>query len=213
MDNSHPGNDTDSRETSAKQATISRFLSRLNQPFVVTVIGGAMVFLVTSSIQQRYWTAQQKYLFQQESIRFKLAAVDETIKSVDQLVSAYSAEFTSYDSHFDKGQQRKIDDELEAADKHWDQEFVLRKVRVNVYFPGPEIQKALGQVNEDLGTLDCYMMRLGTKDVPPGFGCEELRLNDLSQKDLIAQGRQVIDATQEALQKLARLMIDSIGKA
>lgn len=184
----------------------------LNQPFVVTVIGGAMVFLVTSCVQQQYWIAQQKYLFQQESIRFKLAAVDETIKSVDQLVSAYSAEFTAYESNFDQDQQAKIDDELDTADKHWDQEFDLRKMRVKVYFPDPEVQKALDQVNDDLATLDCYMMRLGTKNVPHGFGCEQLRLTDLAQKDLIVQGRPIIDATQEALQKLARLMIDSIGK-
>jgi hypothetical protein len=49
--------------------------------------------------------------------------------------------------------------------------------------------------------------------MPQGVGCEELRLTDLSQKDLVARGRPIIDEAEKALQKLAMLMVDSARAA
>jgi len=187
----------------------SRLVAALNQPLAVTVISGALLFFITSYIQQRYWLAQQNYLFQQQSLQTKLTVVDEYVKSVDELLSAEAAEFTAYESSFKAPQMRGIDDELDAAEKHWDQQSDLQTLKIQVYFPGKPTKDALDQVSSDLAALDCYMMRLGTREVPRGFGCEELKVANLSQKEIIAKGRPIIDKAQGDLLALSRLMVAS----
>jgi hypothetical protein len=197
---------------SAGRFSVAKWLSALNQPFAVTVAGGAIVFLITSYMQQRYWMAQQDYLFKQESMKFRLAAIDETIKAVDQLLSAEAAEFTAYESDFDQDQKQEMDRERETARSDWDKESDLRKLKIQLYFPDPGIQNAWQKVDTDLATLDCYMLRLGTRSVPQGFGCEELGLAKLSQNTLIAKGRPYVNQTEDDLQKLAKLMVDWASK-
>lgn len=201
-----------SPDNHAGGSAVTKWLSMLNQPFAVTVLGGAIVFLVTSYMQQRYWLAQQGYLFQQESLKFKLTAIDETMKSVDELLSAYGAEFNAYNLDFPQEQKQEIDNELTTASNDWDKEFDLRKLRIQLYFPDPKIQNAWKQVDDDLGDLDCYMKHLATSNVRQDSGCEELGLAKLSQNVLIAKGRQIIDHTEGDLQNLAKLMVDAASK-
>jgi len=145
-------------------------------------------------------------------MKFKLAAIDETIKSVDELLTAEGEEFTAYESDFDRDHKRKVDSELETAEQDWDKGSDLRKLKIQLYFPDSEIQQAWKRVDDDLGTLDCYMMRLGTSKLPQGFGCEELGLANLSQNALIAKGRPNIDRTEGDLLRLAKLMVDVARK-
>jgi hypothetical protein len=207
-----PKDEPKSAEASANNSWISKLLSALNQPFIVTVVGGAMVFLVTGFLQQQYWLSQQRYLIQQENIKSRLAATDEIMRSVDELLSGASAEFTAYESNFSDDQKTKIINKLNAANEDWEKESDLRKLRIQLYFPDKQIQDAWGQVDNDLEKLDCYTMRLPTDELPKGYGCEDVSEKNLNQSTLIAKGRSLVELAQNDLQTLAKLMIDAANK-
>jgi len=203
-------NETKPQGDSGGSSSTSKRISILNEPFGVTVLGGLIILAVTSFVQHIYWKAQEKYLYQQETMKFKLATIDETVRSVDELLSAYGDEFTAYESDFSPAQKHSKDLKLDAASSDWDKDFGLRNLRIQIYFRDDKnITDAWDQVeNSDLGTLDCYMDRLGKNKIPTDFDCGSLGLENLRLSAVIAKGRPLVDQTEEDMEKLAKLMDD-----
>lgn len=173
----------------------------LNKPFAVTLVGGALVFLISTFVQDRYWMSQQVFLANQTLAKQRLDAAistqEEMAKAVGRLIAANALLVGAHESQLEKKQYGEVIDQHNLLQREWDLNEETLELHMKVYFQTPEIQQAWLHVRELLGDLDDKLTEL--QRFTPSKPSDK-------QTEQIEQCRKAIGTTEESLAALAQLM-------
>ena len=177
----------------------------LNKPFSVTLVGGLLVLLISTSVQNRYWKSQQLFLADQTLAKQRLDAAistqEEMARVVGRLIAANALLVGAHESQLEKKQYTEVIDQHNLLQREWDLNEETLELHMKVYFRTPKIQQAWLRVNELLGDLDDKLTEL--EKFKPSKPSEK-------QDEQIKQCRQTIDDTENSLAGLAQLMSEYI---
>jgi len=142
----------------------------LNQPFAVTFVGGGLIFLISTCIQDRYWVKQQRYTAQQAYISKRIDAATtaeaEIINGAGKLISAYALLVGAHENQID---DETLELERQAFNKEhreWDDSRDLLNLKMNRYFLG-NAQQHWESLNAQLPNLDQHisiLFKMDTRD-------------------------------------------------
>ena len=179
----------------------------LNKPFPVTLLGGILVLLISTFVQDRYWITQQEFLADQALAKQRLDASmstqEEMARTVGRLIAANALLVGAHESQLDKKQYIEVIDQHNLLQREWDLNEETLELHMKVYFQTPEIQKAWLDLKELLGKLDDDLTELQT--FTPSKPSNR-------QDEMIKQCRSTIDETEARLAALAQLMSSHIGE-
>jgi hypothetical protein len=188
----------DSRTVAKKRV---RLFVWLNKPLPVTLVGGILVLLISTFVQERYWKSQQVFLADQTLAKQRLDAAvstqEEMAKVVGRLIAANALLVGAHESQLAKKQYNEVIDQHNLLQREWDLSEETLQLHMTVYFQTPEIQKAWLDVRELLGQLDDELSDL--EEFTPDKPSEK-------QTEQIKQCRTTIDETEKGLAMLAQLM-------
>jgi hypothetical protein len=155
------------RKKHRRTKRIAKLYKRLNQPLSVTVLGGIIVFLITSFVQQQYAKSQREFEIEQakRTHRIELASTAE-----NQIIQELSKRFTgiavvagAYAGHYGKEQYRENVDYYNDSKREWDREQEVLELKVGVYFPDPGIQKSWNSLVKRLDNFDTNVVGLNDR--------------------------------------------------
>ncbi len=178
------------------------FWGHLNQPVMVTVIGGLIVFLITSYIQNFYWRSQQKFLRLQQRTEVAEGVVEELAKKVGELRAASASLVGAHEQRYERKQLNEVIDRYDTAQKDWDESEGVLNLRIEIYFAedsrtndaSARLSKSLDALDDDVSEL----LRYTTAD--PGD----------AHKQSIKKCRDAIDDVDGALGSLQSQMIKEV---
>ena len=189
-------------EAEGQKKSPRSFWGQLNQPVVVTVIGGLIVFLITSYIQNFYWRSQQKFLRLQQRTEVAEGVVEELGKKVGELRAASASLIGAHEQQYEKKQLNEVIDRYNAAQKNWDESEGVLNLRIEIYFAeSSQTNEASTRLSKSLDALDddiSELLRYPTAN--PGN----------AHMQSIKKCRDAIAGVDEALDGLQSLMIKEV---
>jgi hypothetical protein len=124
---------------------------------VVTVVGGLMVFAISSYVQQKYAKSQQKFLLDQGKRTHKIdaasAAEDEIVRALSKRLTGIANVLGAFRANLASQQYRESIDYYVISKREWDNNQEVLEVKVSIYFPSTEIHK---QWDGLVGELDDF---------------------------------------------------------
>jgi hypothetical protein len=177
----------------------------LNQPLPVTLLGGVLVLMISTFVQDRYWMSQQTFLANQTLTRHRLdiaiSTQEEVAKAVGKIISAGALIIGSHENQLGKLQHNAVLDTNNLLQNEWDQNEELLKLHIQMYFQSSGIQSSWLDVRERLGALDDEITEL-----------EKFSTGDPSDRHAkqITQSRKAVEDAEDSLGKLLRLMVEHI---
>jgi hypothetical protein len=186
-----------------------RLYRRLNQPLSVTVLGGIIVFLITSFVQQRYATSQQEFLVEQSRRAHRIESASATEK---EIIHALSKRFTgiavvvgAYAGHYGKEQYRDNVDYYTASKREWDREQEVLELKVSTYFSDQRILKSWEDLVKKLENFDASTVALN--DQFRGITKDSTKL-----KEALASADKEIDSLEIDLKAFSHQLNDFINR-
>ena len=178
------------------------FWDKLNQPVVVTVLGGLLVFLITSYIQNFYWRSQQKFLRLQQKIEVADGVVEGLAKAVGEIRAASASIIGAHEQHYGKKQLDEVIERYNAAERGWDEGESALNLRIQIYFaPNRQMDDASQRLSSDLDALDdavADLLDYSTLD------------SGAAHKESIRKCRDAISKVDGALEQLQSLMVGEV---
>jgi hypothetical protein len=177
----------------------------LNKPLPVTVVGGVLVLLISTSVQERYWKSQQLFLADQTLAKQRLDAAistqEEMAKAVGRLLAANAVLVGAHEAQLERKQYAEVIDQHNLLQREWDLNKKTLDLHMKVNFQTPEIENAWLGVETILGDLDDKLT-----------GLEQFKPDRPSKKqtEQIEQCRAAIGEAEKSLANLAQLMSASI---
>lgn len=180
---------------------VERLFDALNQPIVVTIVGGLLVFAVSNEIQNRYWLRQQSYLLDQARVDQTWAASrsaqEEIVRALGKRLAASASVISAHSLQYNLTQHRKTVDHYNEALEEWEVSNEIVKFQLAAYFDDQRILDqwksvnfALEQLHSDISDLEEY--------VPADASTK--------QDDQISKCNQKIDEIDEQIKTLNRMM-------
>jgi len=197
---------TDAPKDEEKSSSGRKLWQAVNQPVVVTVLGGLAVFFISNYIQNQYWISQQKFLVQQATLSKRLelsnAAVEDLVRAVGRLITASASVVAAHERGFDRRQLNETIDHYNVLQDEWDQSEEVLKLKLRTYFPQAEIDAQWHDLRLKLGALDAEIVTLH------GFSTSDASAAHRAQ---FAACRKSMKEAEDSLARLSTAMVRSAG--
>ena len=142
-------------EESGRMSAPDGLWGKLNQPVVVTILGGLLVFLITSYVQELYWRSQQRFLSLKQRIEVAESVVESLARSVGKVRAASASIVGGYEQHYGKAQLNEAIEQYNTAEKDWDENEGALNLKIQIYFPeNKDLDGASQQLSSSLDVLD-----------------------------------------------------------
>jgi hypothetical protein len=146
---------------------IAKIYKRLNQPLSVTVLGGIIVFLITSFVQQQYAKSQQEFQIKQAKrahrIELASAAENQVIQELSKRFTGIAVVVGAYNEHYSKKQYRDNVDYYNDSKREWDREQEVLELKVSTYFPDSDILKNWNALVKRLDDFDASVVNFNDR--------------------------------------------------
>lgn len=129
---------------------MSRIWRCVNQPFVVTFLGGLLVLCIGAYLQHRSWEYQNKALLRQAQISGRIsgaqATEEEVVRRVGQLLTAEALIVGAHEGSFDLNQLKETIAKNAGLRDEWDLAEEALKLRVRTSFSDRNVQRLLQEL-------------------------------------------------------------------